>query len=334
MSAMESQLADDELAASGGAEISDGFIPLIDMEELQGPRRSEIVQQIGHACQHHSFFLVKNHGISETNMNNILGTTREFFKLPEQEKLKFCTNDPNKSIKLFMGFKDESQNVFIARESLRFSTYPFEDYVNEWPANPPSLRKDVMEYCTSVKRVEFALLEAMSESLGLEKDYLDKMLYNHGQKISMNYYPICQEQDLEFTRGVRHHTDPTIITILLQDNVPGFKVLNNGKWVDVGHIPNTLVIHVGDLLQVISNYRYKSLHHQVFINCERERVSVASYCYPSSDTTIGPAMELIDNDHPAIYRNFTYTEFYEEMWRAVVQHATDKRLDTFKSSVA
>lgn len=334
MSAMESQLADDELAASGGAEISDGFIPLIDMEELQGPRRSEIVQQIGHACQHHSFFLVKNHGISETNMNNILGTTREFFKLPEQEKLKFCTNDPNKSIKLFMGFKDESQNVFIARESLRFSTYPFEDYVNEWPANPPSLRKDVMEYCTSVKRVEFALLEAMSESLGLEKDYIDKMLYNHGQKISMNYYPICQEQDLEFTRGVRPHTDPTIITILLQDSVPGFKVLNNGKWVDVGHIPNTLVIHVGDLLQVISNYRYKSLHHQVFINCERERVSVASYCYPSSDTTIGPAMELIDNDHPAIYRNFTYTEFYEEMWRAVVQHATDKRLDTFKSSVA
>jgi hypothetical protein len=58
MSAMESQLADDELAASGGAEISDGFIPLIDMEELQGPRRSEIVQQIGHACQHYGFFLV------------------------------------------------------------------------------------------------------------------------------------------------------------------------------------------------------------------------------------------------------------------------------------
>jgi len=83
---------------------------------------------------------VKNHGISETNMNNILGTTSKFFKLPEQEKLKFCTNDPNKSIKLFMGFKDEIQNVFVARESLRFSTYPFEDYVNEWPANPPSLR--------------------------------------------------------------------------------------------------------------------------------------------------------------------------------------------------
>jgi isopenicillin N synthase-like dioxygenase len=125
-------------------------------------------------------------------------------------------------------------------------------------------RKDVMEYCTSVKRVEFALLEAMSESLGLEKDYIDKMLYNHGQKISMNYYPICQEQDLEFTRGVRHHTDPTIITILLQDNVPGFKVLNNGKWVDVGHIPNTLVIHVGDLLQVI-HFIYKVMLNIIYI---------------------------------------------------------------------
>ena len=112
-------------------------------------------------------------------------------------------------------------------------------------------RLDVMEYCASVKRMEFALLEAISESLGLEKDYLDKILCNHGQKISMNYYPVCQEQDLVFTRGVRPHTDPTIITILLQDNVPGFKVLNNGKWMDVVHIPKTFVIHVGDLLQVI-----------------------------------------------------------------------------------
>ncbi|CAK7357474.1 unnamed protein product [Dovyalis caffra] len=308
------QVADVDKVASG-VELSDGFIPLIDMDELQG-------------CQ------VKNHKIPETNMNQIMGTTREFFKLPEQEKLKFHTTDSNKSIMLFIAFKDEIENVFISRESLRFSTFPFEDHVNEWPSNPPSLRKDVIEYCTSVKKVEFAVLEAISESLGLEKDYIDKMLCNHGQKLSINYYPICQEQDLEFTRGIRPHTDPAIVTLLLQDDVPGFKVLNNGKWVEVGHVPNTLVVHVGDLLQVISNCRYKSLHHQVFVNCEKERFSVASFCYPSSDTAIGPAMELIDDDHPAMYRNFMYREFYQEMWRSAVQHATDKRLDLFKTSIA
>jgi isopenicillin N synthase-like dioxygenase len=50
---------------------------------------------------------------------------------------------------------------------------------------------------------------------------------------------------------VRAHTDPTIITILLQDDVPGLQVLSEDKWMDVNPIPGTVVVHVGDLLQVI-----------------------------------------------------------------------------------
>jgi isopenicillin N synthase-like dioxygenase len=39
--------------------------------------------------------------------------------------------------------------------------------------------------------------------------------------------------------------------MLLQDDVPGLQVLSEGKWMDVNPIPDTVVVHVGDLLQVI-----------------------------------------------------------------------------------
>ncbi|KAH8518154.1 hypothetical protein Peur_037350 [Populus x canadensis] len=312
------------------AELCDGSIPIIDLEALHGPRRSHIVKQLGHACQHKGFFAVKNHGIPKTAVNNIFDTTREFFHLPEEERMKFYTPDPNSDIRLMTAYKDEVENVFVARESLKFHCHPVEDYVNKWPTNPPSFRKKAAEYLTNVRRVEMTLLDAISESLGLERDYIEKRLGGH--YVSLNYYRACEQSELELTYGVRGHTDPTIITMLLQDDVPGLQVLSEGKWMDVNPIPDTVVVHVGDLLQAISNHRYKSLLHQAIVNCEKERMSIASYCYPSSDAKIGPPKKLIDTDHPAIYKDFTFGEFSKQMWKVITP--TDKRLDLFKCSAA
>ncbi|CAK7357493.1 unnamed protein product [Dovyalis caffra] len=309
-------------------ELSHGSIPIIDLEALHGPRRSNIVKQLGHACQHQGFFAVKNHGIPKRTVNGIFDTTREFFHLPVEERMKFHTPDPNSEIRLMTAYKDEVENLFIARESLKFHCHPVENYVNKWPTNPTSFRKKAAEYLTNVRRVELTLLDAISESLGLERDYIEKRLGGH--YVSLNYYRACEQSDLVTTLGVRGHTDPTVITILLQDDVPGLQVLSEGKWMDVNPIPDTVVVHVGDLLQAISNYRYKSLLHQAVVNSDKERMSIASYCYPSSDAMIGPPKELIDNNNPAVYKDFTYGEFYKQMWKVITP--TDKRLDSFKIS--
>lgn len=86
------------------------------------------------ACQ------VKNHGIPEMIINNILRTTMEFFKLPDSERMKFYSNDPKKTIRLSTGFNNKTQKVYIWRESLKFHCYPAQDYAHEWPSNPPSFR--------------------------------------------------------------------------------------------------------------------------------------------------------------------------------------------------
>lgn len=111
-----------------------------------------------------------------------------------------------------------------------------------------SFREDVAEYCRNARRLALRLLEAISESLGLEKDYIDKALGKHGQHMAINYYPPCPQPDL--TYGLPVHADPNVITILLQDDVPGLQVLKNGKWVAVNPIPYTFIINIGDQIQV------------------------------------------------------------------------------------
>lgn len=307
-----------------------GSIPLVDLEGLHSHRRSEIIMQIGQACQDYGFFLVRNHGVPEKMMNNALLMAKEFFKLPENGRMKYYSDDHRRSIRLSTTFNVKTEKVYSWRDFLRFHSNPLEDYVHEWPPNPPSFRKDVGEYCTGVRALVLRLLEAISESLGLEKDYINKALGKHGQHVSMNYYPPCPQPELTF--GVPGHTDPTMITVLLPNEVPGLQVFKNGKWMAVNSVPNTFVINIGDQMQVLSNDRYKSVLHRAVVNCDKERISIATFYYPSLDATMGPAKELIDDDNPAAYRNHSFSEFYEKFWNRGL--ATECcLLDLFKSSV-
>ena len=109
-------------------------------------------------------------------------------------------------------------------------------------------REVAAEYCTNARGLARRLLEAISESLGLEKEYIDRALGKHGQHMAINYYPPCPQPDL--TYGLPGHADPNVITILLQDDVPGLQVLRNGKWVAVNPIPYTFIVNIGDQIQV------------------------------------------------------------------------------------
>ncbi|KAL9463167.1 hypothetical protein AB3S75_001049 [Citrus x aurantiifolia] len=309
--------------------ISDGSIPLIDLQGLNGPRRSDIIKQIGQACQHCGFFQVKNHGISEAMINNMLSIARTFFKLPESERLKIYSDDPSKPTRLSTSFNVKTEKVSNWRDFLRLHCYPLQDYVHDWPLNPPSFREDVGDYCTSVRGLVLRLIEAISESLGLPSDYIDKeALGKHGQHMALNYYPPCPQPEL--TYGLPGHTDPNLITILLQDDVPGLQVLRDGNWVPVNPIPSTFIVNIGDQMQVLSNDRYKSVLHRAVVSRDKERISIPTFYCPSPDAVIGPAKGLVDQDHPAVYRDFTYAEYYKKFWNRGL--ATECCLDMFKAS--
>ncbi|KAM1029764.1 hypothetical protein FF1_042158 [Malus domestica] len=299
-------------------------IPVID---LASPNRAQTVQQIGDACKNYGFFQVINHGVSTEGVEKMVGVANEFFSLPVEEKLKLYSDDPSKTMRLSTSFNVNKEKVHNWRDYLRLHCYPLDKYVPEWPSNPSSFKDTVSSYCTEVRELGYRLQELISESLGLEKDYIKSALGEQGQHMAVNFYPPCPQPEL--TYGLPGHTDPNALTILLQDlGVAGLQVLKDGKWVAVNPHPNAFVINVGDQLQALSNGIYKSVWHRAVTNTERARLSVASFLCPQDDALISPAKALTEDGSAAIYRGYTYTEYFKKFWTRDLEK--DHCLDLFK----
>ena len=105
-------------------------------------------------------------------------------------------------------------------------------------------------YSEKVRALGFTIFELFSEALGLHSSYLNELDSVDGQYLLCHYYPPCPEPEL--TMGTSKHTDISFMTILLQDQMGGLQVLHQNQWVDVPPVHGSLVVNIGDLLQVIS----------------------------------------------------------------------------------
>lgn len=53
------------------------------------------------------------------------------------------------------------------------------------------------------------------------------------------------------------------------------------------------------LLKIITNGIYQSIEHRAIVNCEKERLSIATFHSPNQDSIIGPLESLIIGQTPA-----------------------------------
>lgn len=63
-----------------------------------------------------------------------------------------------------------------------------------------------------------------------------------------NYYPASPDRGLSL--GLPKHSDPNLLTLLLQDDIYGLQVYKDGQWHGVKPLPNAFVVNIGHQLQV------------------------------------------------------------------------------------
>jgi len=83
------------------------------------------------------------------------------------------------------------------------------------------------KYAGEMRALILRLLDAISEALWIDSDYLNKFLGKHNQVMNINYYPSCPNPDL--TLGLPNHSNTSAITVLMQGDVSGLQVFEIWK---------------------------------------------------------------------------------------------------------
>ncbi|KAI8551235.1 hypothetical protein RHMOL_Rhmol06G0169100 [Rhododendron molle] len=251
-----------------------------------------VVDETTRACSEWGFFLLMDHDVSPGAIRRLKEVGEEFFNLPQKEKESYA-NDPSSG--RFDGYGTRmTRNLDEKVEWVDYFFHvmhpPPKVNYDFWPKNPPSYRVYIVtkieeiakrrevteEYNVELRQVTNKLLELLSEGLGLEGKSLRSGLGDEIEfKMKINMYPPCPQPQLAL--GVEPHTDMSALTLLVPNDVPGLQVWKDGNWVAVNYLPNSLFVHVGYQVEVLSNGKYKSVLHRSLVNKERTRMSWAVF---------------------------------------------------------
>ncbi|KAK6156781.1 hypothetical protein DH2020_011029 [Rehmannia glutinosa] len=294
-------------------------IPVIDFSALTDlDQRSKAIHDIAKACQEWGFFILVNHGIPEELMNAVSRATKEFFDLPEGEKKQYEAKSASDPIKCgnFNVTTTSNQTFTLWRDYLKLYVHP----EFHCPLKPQVLREVLLEYSERTRKLARELVEAVSETLELEKQYVDQVLKLESsfQMFAANFYPPCPQPDQAI--GIPPHTDPGLFTFLIHNGVAGLQIEHDGQWFNAESPRNSILVNVADQLEIFTNGRCKSVMHRAVVNSERERMSIVVANGPSSEAVVGPAAPLVKRDGRAFYRPMKYEEY-------VVSQLTKSRLD-------
>ncbi|XP_021804630.1 1-aminocyclopropane-1-carboxylate oxidase homolog 12-like [Prunus avium] len=284
-------------------------VPVIDLQGINGDLHKQIVDEVRAASKTWGFFQVVNHEVPLTVLENMIQGVLKFHEQDLDVKKEFYSRDREITVRFNSNFDLYKSRAANWRDTLAFASA----VVDQDPKQLPSVCRDaVIEYTKHVKSLGDQLFGLLSEALGLKPDHLRELECAKDYAFVCHYYPACPEPEL--TLGSSKHSDPSFLTILLQDQIGGLQVLHDNQWVNVNPISGGLVVNIADFLQAISNDKLQSVQHRVLANRAGPRVSIA--CFFTGEKTgalaksYGPIKELISEENLPLYRHFLISEYY------------------------
>ncbi|CAN6294301.1 unnamed protein product [Urochloa humidicola] len=291
-------------------------IPIIDLNKLLDPQSSkEECAKLGSACQQWGFFQLINHGVPDEVIRNFRKDMAEFFTQPLEAKKVYSMEPGN-----LEGYGQHfvvSENQKLEWADIFYLMLRPSDSRNLkfWPRNPPTFRNSIDMYSSEATKLVSCLLRFVAMDMGVEPESLLERFRGLPQSIRMTYYPPCKQADKVV--GLSPHTDGTGLTLLLQANdVQGLQIRKDGKWVAINALDGAFIVNVGDILEILSNGRYKSIEHRAMVHPTKERMSAAVFHQPCKDATVGPLPELVKKDGEPRYSSIGYMDFITRFFAA------------------
>ncbi len=281
----------------------------IDYSEISAGRG---LDELDRACREWGFFELRNHPFTLDMRTDMLNAMQMFFSLPTEHKRRCERTAEN-----HWGFYDRELTKNVQDWKELFDVGPeFGQCVPQWPDNLPEFRQTTEAYYGWCESVAIQLVRCLGYALGDDGDALAQGFHGHTSYLRLNHYPLCTYPSPPDTPtgpptghfGISHHSDAGAVTVLLQDGQAGLQVEKDGQWHTVSAERGSLIINIGDVVQVWSNDRYKAPLHRVLASDTHTRYSAPFFLNPAFQTNYAP-LPSTKKYGPARYRPINWGEF-------------------------
>ncbi|KAL8544482.1 hypothetical protein ACS0TY_004879 [Phlomoides rotata] len=282
-------------------------LPLIDFSDLkqETPTWESVKTQVLEALQEYGCFVAKVDEIPLYHRKSVFDAMQQLFDLPLHTKTRNTSDTP------YHGYIGQSPFVPLY-ESLGIpdSSSPgkIDAFTNlMWPQGNPSFSKSVESFVEQfMNELEKTVRRMVLESLGLEKyedEHMDSTYVVRFQKYD-------GPRSCETKVGLISHTDKGIVTILYLNEVSGLQIqTKDGDWITAEHSPNGFIVMAGDCFHAWTNGRVHSPYHRVMMTGDEDRYSIGVFSSPKSGCIIKAPEEMVDVEHPLLYKPFDLSEF-------------------------
>jgi len=272
------------------------LLPIVDISRLSSDRREDrlaVARELDRTCTETGFLYIKGDQVDHGLFQRLLARAKAYFALdPAAKMLNYIGHSQNHS-----GYVPVGEEQFGATSDLKEAydigcDYPLQRGrrpllgPNSWP-DMPGFREDVQAYYAHVTRIGRLLFSSFALALGLEEPYFDAHLHHPPSQLRLIHYPF--DANAKDRPGIGAHTDYECFTLLFA-TAAGLQIVDKrGEWADVPVVEDTLIMNIGDMMEILSNGRYMATRHRVQKVME-ERYSFALFHACDYDYVVAPVV--------------------------------------------
>jgi len=247
------------------------MLPIIDITPLASESledRLAVARELDTACAQIGFVYVCGEQLDPALFARLLARAERYFALSDEEKMRsYIGASCNHSGYVPVGEEQFGGGTCDLKEAYDIN-YEYSDSIgrrallgpNTWP-DDPGFRADVAMYYQHVTAIGRSLFRAFALALGLNEQHFEAHTRQPPSQLRLIHYPL--DPSAQDRPGIGAHTDYECFTLLFA-TAPGLQILGkDGAWLDVPVKPGTLVMNIGDMMEIMFNGRYMATKHRV-----------------------------------------------------------------------
>jgi isopenicillin N synthase-like dioxygenase len=287
-------------------------LPRIDVGPLLDDPTSNaagvVAAELDRACRDIGFFTIVDPVLTGKLLPTLDEHARRFFDQPDQAKARIAMSRAGSAWRgwfpvdgeLTSGRPDHKEGIYFGGDHgpdhPRVQAKTPLHGANLFPAEPAGLQPAVEGWMHRATIVALAVMRGLARGLGLAPHWFDRNLLGDPTVLfRIFHYPPGHNDGW----GVGAHTDYGLLTLLAQDDCGGLQVRrpDSDAWIEVPGYPSLIVCNLGDMLERLTEGRYRSTLHRVRNTSGRSRLSFPLFLDPAWDATV-PTLPL-DGAPPA-----------------------------------